>query len=126
MRFPDLVVHGLSAISVFSDVVGARLLLLGASIMIVSVILLVLVLALRVFTGLAIPGWATTAAGTLTVLVTQAMVLITVLAFITLANRSQVNVIPLKDVGMFVDDRTRLFEAADERLQVSRIRTTAI
>ena len=62
MRFERLVTHGFSAISVFLDVVMIRILILSSLIMILSIIGVLIVIWLRLFTELAIPGWATTAA----------------------------------------------------------------
>ncbi len=111
MRLPDLVMHGLSAISVFSDLVGVRLLAVTAFLMVTCVIMLGMVVGARLFTNLAIPGWATNAAGLLVVILIQALLLMLVLSIVTLGSRSHMNVIPLRDANAFVDGEERLFEA---------------
>jgi polyisoprenyl-phosphate glycosyltransferase len=102
MSFPGLILHGLSAISVSSDVVGVRLLLVTSILMVVAAVLVGVVLGIRFMTPLAIPGWATSAVGLLVVVLFQSLLLILVLAFIVLTMRSHVNVIPLRDAPMFV------------------------
>jgi 2-polyprenyl-3-methyl-5-hydroxy-6-metoxy-1,4-benzoquinol methylase len=57
MNFVSLVVHGLSAISVFSDLMFVRLLVASVAVGIVPVLISVVALALRFTTDLAIPGW---------------------------------------------------------------------
>jgi len=112
MRFSGLVMHGLSAISVFSDIVGVRLMVSTLVVMLVSGVLMVTVLGVRLFTDLAIPGWATSAIGLLAVVLGQALLVMLVLSFIILGNRSQVNVIPLTDTQAFVDGVEEVFRAA--------------
>ncbi len=108
MNFPGLVLHGLSAISVFSDVVGVRLLVFTILLICVSGVLLGVVVGIRFLTDLAVPGWATSAVGLLVVVLIQAVLLMLTLSFLTLANRSQVNIIPLRDARVFVEKVERL------------------
>ena len=58
MSFPSLVTHGLSAISVHGEIVGARLLVATFFLMLLVVFGLVSVMVIRLVTDLAIPGWA--------------------------------------------------------------------
>ena len=58
MSFTSLAVHGLSAISVFGDRVGVRGILLSALFFLFTIFSLLGVVSLRLFTDLAIPGWA--------------------------------------------------------------------
>src|SRR5262249_34330459 len=61
MNFVSLVAHGLSAISVYREVIGVRLLVLAICLALVAVAGLVTTVFLRLNTNLAIPGWATSA-----------------------------------------------------------------
>ncbi len=65
MRFTDLAIHGLSAISVFSDRVGVRLLIAASVLVIASIAGLAVVVGLKLCTSVAIPGWATYTSGLL-------------------------------------------------------------
>ena len=65
MNFVSLVTHGLSAASVFSDIVGVRLLLASVAGSLAAAIGIVGVVVARLFSDQEIPGWATYAAGTL-------------------------------------------------------------
>src|SRR5438552_2892508 len=65
MNFTNLVIHGLSAISVYGDTIGVRLLVATSLLIGLSLAGLVGVGAVRLLTDVAIPGWATFTAGTL-------------------------------------------------------------
>src|SRR4029077_8125842 len=59
MNFVSLLIHGLTAMSVFSDQVSARLLTASVGFAAASAGLIVLTVCIRLFTDLAVPGWAT-------------------------------------------------------------------
>lgn len=103
MSFVSLLAHGLSAISVFSDVVGLRL-LVGSFILAGIALLGVLgVVAIRLTSELAIPGWATAATGVLVVILLQAFLMATVFVFIILQGRSGMAFLPVRDHVHFID-----------------------
>jgi hypothetical protein len=103
MNFVSLVTHGLSAISVFGDLVGARLLvatlaggaLAGGGILIV--------IAIKLFTQLAIPGWATYAIASLVIIMIQLLTMAASMTFFILFNRSNLGFIPSRDAAIFID-----------------------
>ncbi len=101
MNFTSLVVHGLSAISVFGEEVGIRMLLATSVLTALCGVGLVAVLAIRFFTTLAIPGWATTAAGVLGVLMANGLLLSLMFIFIILQARSQQTFLPLRDYANY-------------------------
>lgn len=102
MNFLSLITHGLSAISVFADVVGLRLLITTFFLGFAVAIALVAVAVVRFTTGLAIPGWATAATGLLLILLSQAGLLAFVFVFIVLQSRNMASFIPLRDYSHFV------------------------
>jgi polyisoprenyl-phosphate glycosyltransferase len=108
MNFISLVTHGLSAISVYSDVVVVRLMIATLTTMAVTLLGICWVLMVKLFTNLAIPGWATSAIGVLAVILTQALILFTISAFSLMNNRSIKLVIPRLDAPSFVLSRQRL------------------
>ena len=103
MQYSSLVSHGLSAIAVFGENVGARLAIAVSFIALLACLLLGAVLTVRLFTPLAIPGWATNAAGLLVVILFQALMALLVLMLLVLSGRSQARMIPLRDAGFFVE-----------------------
>ncbi|MBO6776136.1 MAG: glycosyltransferase [Marinibacterium sp.] len=105
MNFPSLVVHGLGAISVYLDVVLARLLialllLIGGLIATVGAVVVI-----RFATDLAIAGWATTAIGLLAVVLFQSFSLIFIGVFQVLNQRSVRTVIPAQEAGSYIQSQ---------------------
>jgi glycosyltransferase involved in cell wall biosynthesis len=104
MNFVALVSHGLSAISVFGDIVGVRLLIGSLAGSLLAGVGMVLVAAIRLFTNRAIPGWATSATGILAIIAIQLISIATSFTFFVLSNRANVGFIPLRDCSLFVDE----------------------
>ena len=112
MNFVALVLHGLSAISVFAEVVGARLTMAIFGGVGVLTALLVTVVFIKWGTRLAIPGWATTAAGLLLVIVLQMLTVALGLTLLVLFNRNNLSFLPLRDYRYFVGEVRKLYERA--------------
>ena len=102
MNFISLVTHGLSAISVFGDVVGARLLVASLLSSAIAMMGIAWVVAVRLFTSRAIPGWATSAAGTLAILAIQFLTVAASFTFLTLSGRLNFGFIPVRDSSLFI------------------------
>jgi len=105
MNFVSLVMHGLSAMAVYSDVVMVRLLLGAVAVSILTIAGLCGVVFVKLFTALAIPGWATSAAGILVIVLVQALMLFTIAAFNIMSARSLTVVIPRLDAAKFILSR---------------------
>ena len=105
MNFVSLVVHGLSAISVYSDVVGVRILMLIAMLMGLCGGGILVIIAIRLYTALAIPGWATMASGILLVNLLNLAVLGSVLTLFTLRSRNEYAFLPIRDYEHFILDK---------------------
>lgn len=102
MNFVALVGHGLSALSVHAELIGVRLLVASVGTAGLIGLLIASVLGIRLGTSLAIPGWATTAAGLLLILMFQAAAFAVAFVFLVLHGRSQPSFIPLRDYPYFV------------------------
>lgn len=105
MNLVALVLHGLSAISVYIEVVYVRLLFAALFIMGLDVFAFVVLVYIRFFTPLAIPGWATNVAIGLTVIMVQAVLFLALLSFFVLSYRSAKMFIPIIDYKDFVIER---------------------
>jgi hypothetical protein len=103
MNFVSLTAHGMSAISVFGDVVGVRLLIVAMVGVALAAAGIVAVTAIRMFTEYAIPGWATYSAGLLFVILFQFIILATTFTFTLLSNRINLTFVPLRDHELFLD-----------------------
>jgi polyisoprenyl-phosphate glycosyltransferase len=109
MDLVSLVVHGLSAMAVFGDRIGVRLLIVVSAGMVLTVTALAMVIAVRVGTDLAVPGWATYATGLLLVILTQMLLVIVVFVFVILASRNATNVLPTRDYVHIMGNRQRIY-----------------
>lgn len=103
MNLVSLITHGLSSIAVYGDLVGTRILITTALLSIVLLLALCLVVAIRLLTDLAIPGWTTYMFGLLIVSLLQLILIGTVFSLIILAARNSVNIIPIRDYKYYVD-----------------------
>jgi hypothetical protein len=109
LNFVNLVVHGLSAISVFAETVGVRLILGIGTLMFLTLGLVAIVVGIRVGTSLAIPGWATFLVGLLLIIVLQMLTLVVGLTFSVLFNRNNLTFLPVRDYRYFVGEVIRLY-----------------
>jgi len=109
MDMVSLVVHGLSAMAVFGDRIGVRLLIVVGLGMALTVIGLVAVFAIRLTTDLAIPGWATYLTGLLLLMFIQMSLVVLVFVFVILAARNAVSVIPARDYVHLTGDSHRIY-----------------
>jgi hypothetical protein len=108
MNHGALIAHGLSAMSVFSDRVAVRLLVASAFAGALILAALAAVVAIRLLTPLAIPGWATNAAGLLLLLLTQIVLINLVFVFVVLSGRGALSFLPSRDYAHFVQGVERL------------------
>ena len=102
MNFVSLVTHGLSAISVYSDLIGVRVLFLAATLAIASFGIIIAVIVIRLATNLAIPGWASFVAGIALILLVQALMLASLFSFVILGSRNISTFLPRRDYDHFV------------------------
>ena len=102
MNFVSLVNHGLAAMSTFSDVVFTRLLTLVTVMSALFVAAGVAVAAIRLFSTVAIPGWATAAMGFILLALFQFLTLLAVMTFIQLASRSNIPSTPREAAPRYV------------------------
>lgn len=97
MNFTSLVIHGLSAISVFSDVLTVRLILLSLFVIFLDILGFIALFVIKYMTPLAIPGWATSVAIGLVIIMFQAIMFLLLLSFLILSNRTNKLFVPAKD-----------------------------
>lgn len=109
MSFVSLAAHGLSAISVFGDLVGVRLLL-------ASLAMLALLVAVPVAAGLSwsfggaeLPSSVRLWIAVAILLCAQALVGAAALTFFVLSGRNNLSFLPVRDYRYFVADVTQLF-----------------
>jgi glycosyltransferase involved in cell wall biosynthesis len=111
LNLTSLVVHGLSAIAVFLDVVGVRLTLAACAGAAFLFLLCLAVIIVKYATSLAIPGWATTTLGLLLIILMQIFVLVLGLTGLVLFNRNNLSFIPIRDYKYFVGQVIEIYPA---------------
>ncbi len=108
MNYASLIVHGLSALSVYSDAIFVRMLVATGGLFSASVLVIGTVVTMRLFTDLATPGWATTVVFGTMIILLQAIVSTLTALLLLLNSRTQHPVIPALDFHRFVRARTEL------------------
>lgn len=109
MNFVSLVIHGLSAISVYSELVGTRVLFAAAGVNAFLFIVLIIIFSIRLFTDMAIPGWATYSSGLLLIIFLQILATAISFLFFILNSRNSGAFLPLRDYSFFIHETRRIF-----------------
>ena len=118
MNFVSLVTHGLSAMSVYSQVIGVRLMMTTLALMVASILALVGVAMLFFDRTNGVPIWTVATAGFLIMLLLQTLILSLFFTFGILSDRSIQPFIPVRDCPLFVSGIHPLYPAT-ERYSVS-------
>lgn len=103
MNLGGLVLLGLSAVSVYIDIALLRTLLLSIFFSAVTVAGIVIVTIIRLFTDMAIPGWASNVVGSLTVILFLSFMISIFVLFVNLSNRSQLTIIPARHISDYIN-----------------------
>ena len=101
MDVPSLVAHGLAGIATFQEKVTTRILIANAFCLLFLLILLAGVIAIRLGTNLAVPGWATYTVGLIVVLLTLILAVSFSLVFYVIGSRTVALFIPVRDCPVF-------------------------
>ena len=109
MNFASLVIHGLSAMSVYTDFIFVRVLLAASTVSVLALLAIGAVVAIRFGTDLAVPGWATTIFSDLVIILFQALLTIVATSLMVLAGRSARPMVPKTDVQTFIRAVSELF-----------------
>jgi glycosyltransferase involved in cell wall biosynthesis len=102
MSFVALVVHGLSAISVYSETAGVRMLVAAFGMIVSALIAMCVVIGIRIWTNLAVPGWSSYLAVLFFLIVIQSVSLALVFVFTVLSARNNFSFLPLRDYRHFI------------------------
>jgi hypothetical protein len=120
MNFISLVVHGLSALSVYLDTIFVRVLVASSGFALLTVIGIIAATLVRLTTNLVIPGWTTTAVGALLTLLVQTIVLMVATTLMVLAGRSTRPIVPRSDSSKFVREVQMLWPIQQYRAAPGR------
>jgi glycosyltransferase involved in cell wall biosynthesis len=109
MDFISLVVHGLSALSVYGHIIGVRLLVTTGVLIVAAAMGLLAILASQIASIAPLPPWLPFVAALFLLMLLQAVLAALGFVFILLSNRQGANVIPLRDYGYFVHRFTQAY-----------------
>jgi len=113
MSFVGLVTHGLSALAVFSAVVGVRLLMACLVCLLLFVTGILLILGLQMTSVVTVPLWAVVGVGVLGILLSQLILLACGLIFFILSGRDRLSFLPLRDFRFFVERVSTCYAARE-------------
>ncbi|MGB7924620.1 MAG: glycosyltransferase [Pyrinomonadaceae bacterium] len=102
MSFVSLIIHGLSAIAIYGDVIGVRALIITFMMMLPVMLAAVAAIVIRLTTTLAIPGWTTYVVALALVLLIQFITLSLFFVFIILNGKNNANFLPVRDYPFFI------------------------
>jgi hypothetical protein len=109
MNFVSLIAHGMSAISVFADVVGVRLLIASVAGSLMAAGGIFALGATRILSGHAIPSWAIYSIGALAVIFIQCITVAASFTFTILSNRTNRSFVPFQDYELFVAEAQDIY-----------------
>jgi len=116
MNFVALVIHGLSAISVFSDRVGVRLLIAATALFAVSLASLLGMAIAGTVAAWSPPAWALWSAVVALVVAVQIFMLLAVFVFVTLGGRDGSSFLPLRDYVYYIGGGRKIHPTLPESL----------
>jgi polyisoprenyl-phosphate glycosyltransferase len=119
MNFISLSLHGLSAMSVYSEIIGMRILTLTAALVILGLVGLLAIIVTPYTSPWAVPGWATNMFALTLLLIFQAVIISLLFIFGVLASRGGQAFIPIRDSRQFVLRLRSLF-AMPEMMRVAQ------
>jgi polyisoprenyl-phosphate glycosyltransferase len=111
MNYVSLVTHGLSAFSVFSEVVATRILIGGTIGFLIVTLLFAGLLALHSFLRFEPGNWTIAAVVLVFVAITNAVMMALSSAFGVLVRRDQLGFLPIRDASYFVSEYFPLYES---------------
>jgi glycosyltransferase involved in cell wall biosynthesis len=109
MNFVLLVIHGLSAISVYGDTVGVRLLVASCLLILFTIISIIAVIVIKLTTTLAIPGWTSYIVTLFFIILMQAVMISLFFIFVVLGGRNNPSFLPQRDYHYFVSGIQTIF-----------------
>jgi len=102
MNFNSLLLHGLGAISVFIESIAVRLLTFSLLIIALSSTIILIILGIKWFTTLAIPGWASVILSTIIIVLLQGFLLSLFTIFLFLSSQSYRKFIPAQHYNDYI------------------------
>jgi polyisoprenyl-phosphate glycosyltransferase len=94
MNFTALLLHGFGAIAVFLEIIITRVAIFSFLLMLIAAISIAVILSIKTFSNLAIPGWASTLGSSMFIILLVSFIISLIAIFIYLSTQSQRKFIP--------------------------------
>jgi hypothetical protein len=108
MTVQSLVLHGMSALSVYTEVILVRVMFATLALAAVAGLAILVIVGLYFFTDWPIRGWTSILAGVMLAILIQVLGASLGASFLLLSNRSIIGRIPVHELPIFVQERRRL------------------
>jgi glycosyltransferase involved in cell wall biosynthesis len=108
MTVQSLVLHGMSALSVYTDVILIRVMFATFTLAGLAGLSIAVIIGLYLFSSWTVRGWTSILAGVMFAILMQVLAASLAASFLLLSNRSTISRIPLHELPVFVHDRHRL------------------
>ena len=110
LNFVGLVVHGLSALACYGKIIGVRLIMVSGVFFALGLLGLAALIAIKLFTNLAVPGWTSIFLGLTLVVILQLATLVSNFTMQIISQRSAQPFLPARDYGWFVAGCATLYK----------------
>lgn len=114
MNLTGLTVHGITALAVFAETIGVRVVFAALAFLLLTLLALATIAVIRFGTDLAIPGWATTTSLLMLNLCFDVVIFAGLACLLVLSARTAAGFIPARDHGLFITGVNRVYPAPTE------------
>jgi hypothetical protein len=109
LNFSSLIIHGLSALACYNEIIGVRLLIFLGMLLGAAALSILFIVGEKLFTDLAIPGWASVTCILIAVLLMQTATVVINFVLQAIATRSMQPFLPARDYKWFIEKRVELY-----------------
>jgi polyisoprenyl-phosphate glycosyltransferase len=110
LNFVGLVVHGLSALACYGEIIGVRLIIVSGILLFLAILTLGLLIGLKLFTTMTVPGWTSLFLGLIIILALQIATLVSNFTMQIISGRSVQPFLPARDYSWFVSTFETLYK----------------
>lgn len=109
MPFLSLVRHALHSFSLYSDTIGIRIAVASLVLAALSCVMILVIFSIRLFTALAIPGWASYLVVSFIIIFLQSFSIFLLVSFMVVNTRTPSGFIPLRDYRYYILEEKKIF-----------------
>jgi glycosyltransferase involved in cell wall biosynthesis len=111
-RFAELVVHGLSALACYNEIIGVRVILVSSVLFLLAFLGAAALVGLKLFTTLPIPGWTSLLLALIAILIVQIVIMATNFTMQIIDARTTQPFLPARDHAWFISSFKTLYKKA--------------